>query len=290
MRISTPTRSALLLAATALFGTAAPAFAQDAVPAGKEAGPTTPEVPEQPKSLTVTGNATLISDYRFRGVTQTNGDGAVQGTLNVNSSVGFYVGAFVSTIDGTGKTPALTGYGDAEVDLYGGYTKTFGGFTVDGGVLYYYYPSAVRAQNTDFFEPYASVSYTIGPVGTKVGAAYAWGGQDGLRGFDVRGGNDDNIYAYGEASIAVPTTPVTLKGHLGYSDGSLGSLNIPGSNDNSYFDWSATAEAVGGPFKVGVSYIDTDISERRDLSTGRHGFARNLGRGSTVLGYVSLVF
>lgn len=284
MRTSSLTLGALLLAATT------PAFAQDAVPAAKADTATTPEVPAEPKLVTITGSATLISDYRFRGVTQTDGEGAVQGTINLNTKYGFYVGTWASTIDGSGKTPALTGYGDAEVDLYGGYTRTFSGFTVDGGLLYYYYPSGAKGQKTDFFEPYASVSYTLGPVGTKLGAAYAWGGQAGLRGFDVRGGNDDNIYAYGEATVAVPKTPVTLKGHLGYSDGSLGSLNIPGSNDANYFDWSATAEAVGGPFKVGVSYVDTDISERRDVGTGRHGFARNLGRGSTVLGYVSVAF
>ena len=88
----------------------------------------------------------------------------------------------------------------------------------------------------------------------------------------------------------MPKTPVTLKGHLGYSDGSLGSLNPVGSGKNNYFDWSVNAEAVGGPFKVGVSYIDTDISERSSPTTGRYGFARNLGRGSTVLGYVSVGF
>lgn len=289
MRISTITLGALLLAASAT-----PAFAQDTPPLAPDAkdAPAAAAAAPEPKAVTVTGGVTLISDYRFRGVTQTNGDGAVQGTINVNSKYGFYVGTWASTIDGSGKTPALSGYGDAEVDLYAGYTKTFSGLTVDGGVLYYYYPSHDKAviRNTDFFEPYASVSYTFGPVGAKVGAAYAWGGQAGLRGFDVRGGNDDNIYAYGEATIAVPKTPVTLKGHFGYSDGSLGSLNPAGSNDNNYFDWSTTAEAVGGPFKVGVSYIDTDITERRDLGTGGHGFARNLGRGSTVLGYVSFAF
>lgn len=285
MRLLTLSLGALLLATTAT-----PGFAQDTVPAEKALPAATDPVPQEPKPLTIAGGVVAISDYRFRGTTQTNGDGAIQGTVNINTRYGFYIGTWASTIDGSGKTPALTGYGDAEVDLYGGYTKTFSGLTVDGGLLYYYYPSAARDQNTDFFEPYVSVSYTIGPVGAKVGAAYAWGKQAGLRGFDVRGDNDDNIYAYGEASVGIPKTPVTLKGHVGYSDGALGSLNIPGSNDNNYFDWSATAEAVGGPFKVGVTYLDTDISERRDIATGRHGFARNLGRGSTVLGYIGLSF
>lgn len=293
MRFSTTTLGALMLAAPLALG-ATPAFAQDT-----PATPTVPDAKDAPAAaapaadspfLKVTGGVTLISDYRFRGVTQSNGDGAVQGTININSAIGFYVGTWASTIDGSGKTPALTGYGDAEVDLYAGYTKTFRGFTVDGGLLYYYYPSHDKAiiRDTDFFEPYASVSYTLGPVSTKVGGNYAWGGQRGLRGFDVQGGNDDNIYVYGEASIAVPKTPVTLKGHVGYSDGSLGSLNPAGTGDNDYLDWSATAEAVGGPFKVGVTYLDTDIADRNIGGFTR--FAHTLGRGSTVLGYVGFSF
>lgn len=281
MRISTISLGALLLAA------AAPAFAQD----------DTATAP--PKPFTVTGGATLTSDYRFRGVTQTDGRAAAQGTLNVNSAIGFYVGTWASTIDGRdGKTPALYGYGTEEVDLYGGFTKSFKGLGVDVGLLYYLYPGGFKNVNTDFFEPYASVTYTIGPVAAKAGAAYAWGGQDGLKGFDVKGGNDDNIYLYGEASVGVPTTPLTIKGHVGYSSGSLGSLNIPGSNDNNYLDWSATAEAVGGPFKVGVSYVDTDISSgRATLVNPRSGavsrigsFDKLYGRGSTVLGYIGVSF
>ena len=264
MRFTNFTLGALALAI------AAPAVAQD------DTAPT--------PAIKITGGATLVSDYRFRGTTQTNGDGAVQGTVNLNTAAGFYVGTWASTIDGSGKTPALAGYGDAEVDLYGGFTKTLpNGLGVDVGLLYYFYASARESQNTDFFEPYASLTYTIGPVAAKVGAAYAWGGQKGLDGFDVRGGNDDNLYAYGEASVGIPTTPVTLKGHLGYSKGALGSLNAPGTNDSSYLDWSATAEAVGGPLKVGVSYVDTDISNRQR-------FAQRLGRGSTVLGYVGVSF
>lgn len=262
-----------------------PALAQETAPAnGDPAATSGPAETAPPPAFKLSGGTTLISDYRFRGVTQTNGDAALQTTLNLNTAAGFYVGTWISTIDGSGKTPALTGYGDAEVDIYGGFTKTLAnGIGADVGLLYYYYPGGRDGQNTDFFEPYASVTYTVGPIGTKVGAAYAWGGQKGLSGFDVHGGNDDNIYVYGEASAAIPTTPVTLKGHLGYSKGSLGSLNIPGSDDNSYMDWSITAEAIGGPFKVGVSYVDTDISHRFD-------FDRDLGRGSTVLAYIGTSF
>lgn len=260
MRISTISLGALLLAATA-----APAFAQDTAP---------------PKPFTITGNVTLVSDYRFRGITQTNGDGAVQGTLNVNSSSGFYVGTFVSTID---DKVSLPGYGAAEVDLYGGFTKSLpSGIGFDAGLLYYYYPDGASGANTDFFEPYASVSYALGPVSTKVGVNYAWSGQKGLI------GKQDNTYVYGQAGVAVPGTPVTLTGHVGYTSGSLGYVNLA-ANDDNYLDWSLNAEAVGGPFKVGVTYLDTDVTDAYVPALGGK-FDQKLARGSTVLAYVGVNF
>ncbi len=263
MRYSTLGLGALLLAA------ATPAFAQDA------------EAPEEASPpITVTGGVTLVSDYRFRGATQTDEGPAVQGTVNLNHESGLYAGVFASSIDGSGKTPALTGYGDVEIDFYAGYTKTLdSGVGFDVGLLYYYYADAASGLNTDFFEPYAAVTYSVGPVSGKVGAAYAWGGQAGL---DFTASNDDNLYVYGDLATAIPSTPLTLKGHLGYSNGSLALLN-PVGTDESYYDWSVSLEAVGGPFKVGVTYMDTDIDNAG-------GFAQRLGRGSTVLGYIGFSF
>lgn len=254
--------SMISLAALALAGAAAPAFAQ---------------ATDVPPPVTISGGVTLTNDYRFRGLTQSDEDGAIQGTLNVTHESGFYIGTFASTIDGQNSLP---GYGDVEIDFYGGFSKTLdNGLGFDVGLLYYYYADAVSGSNTDFFEPYASISYSIGPVSTKLGAAYAWGGQSGL---DFTGGKDDNIYAYFDAGVGIPTTPVTLKGHVGYSKGSLALVN-PLVTDDAYWDWSVTAEAVGGPFTVGVSYVDTDI-------TNNFGFAQQGGRGSTVLGYVGFSF
>ncbi len=249
-------------------------------------------------AFTFTGGVTLISDYRFRGLTQSNEEPVVQATLNINHSSGFYVGTWVSQIDGglDGSTPALRGYGGAEVDLYAGFTKTLpSGLGFDVGLLYYYYATAPSAgPNTDFFEPYASVNYTIGPVNAKLGAAYAWGGQKGL---DFTSGSDDDIYVYGELAVGVPKTPITLKGHLGYTSGSLGLVNID-SKDN-YIDYSLTAEAAISGVKVGVSYVGTNISNEVGVFSKGSGstfeqktdkFAQFYGRGSTVLAYIGYSF
>ena len=291
---------ALTLAAPALADPlpAAPAFvplAADPAPAPAQPLAAVDDAPAAPApAFTVTGNVTLITDYRFRGLTQSKGDVALQGGLNLNHSSGFYVGVWSSTIDGglAGTTPALTGYGGAEVDLFGGFTKTLkSGVGFDLGLLYYYYPDHSKGFNTDFFEPYASINYTMGPVNAKLGAAYAWGGQDGL---NFTSGKDDNIYVYGELATGIPKTPLTLKGHLGYTSGSLGLVNLSSADDN-YLDWSITAEAAIKHIKVGVSYVDTDISNAKGVYTiaGRtrtDKFASFYGRGATVLGYVGFTF
>ena len=115
MRISTMTLGALLLAASAT-----PAFAQDA--------PTAP-----PPEITVNATAAIVSDYRFRGISQTDKQFAFQGSITVTHASGFYVSAWGSSV-----TDYVVAGGNArqEIDLIAGYSKTINGIKRDGGVLY----------------------------------------------------------------------------------------------------------------------------------------------------------
>jgi len=156
--------------------------------------------------FSVGGGATLVSDYRFRGISQTDKRFAVQGTFTVSHASGFYATVWGSSIDD------YVAYGsDQEIDLIGGYKKTFGSTTVDGGVLYYYYPGS-GGVNSDFFEPYISIAQAIGPVTAKVTANYA-PKQHALAVFPHT--KDDSLYLAGDLSAAIPKTPVSLSAHLG---------------------------------------------------------------------------
>lgn len=198
----------LLLAAIAA---AAPLLAQDA--------PT--------PALTVTGGATVVSDYRFRGISQTDKRFAVQGTINLNHESGFYVGVWGSSID-----DYIAAGSDQEIDIYGGYKKTVDGTTFDIGALYYYYPGSGGA-NTDFIEPYASVSHTFGPATAKIGAAYAPKAR--ALASPINGGTkDDNLYVYGELGGAIPDTGFSISSHVGYNRGR--SFLTAGLKD--YLDWN----------------------------------------------------
>ena len=70
-----------------------------------------------------------------------------------------------------------------------------------------------------------------------------------------------------DASAAIPNTPVTLKAHVGYSDGNAG-LGPNGTSvapTGKYADWMLGADVAVGPVVLGVAYVDTDISNKEAL-------------------------
>jgi uncharacterized protein (TIGR02001 family) len=191
----------------------------------------------------VNGGATLVSDYRFRGISQTDKRFAVQGSLTVSHASGFYGTVWGSSID-----DYVYNGSDQEIDLVGGYKKSFGATTVDVGILYYYYPGS-GGISSDFFEPYASVAQAFGPVTAKLSAAYA----PKQAALSIGAGKEDNIYVAGDLSAAVPVTGLSLTAHLGHSFGPS-YLTI----GDEYTDWSLGASYAIENLSFGVAYVDTD--------------------------------
>jgi len=217
------------LSAIAILMSATPAFAQDEVGVGP---------------ISISGSVGLVSDYRFRGFSQTGEDPAVQGGITVTSDTGLYAGTWASSLNLPGSDLG------SEIDLFAGYsTKVAEGVTVDAGLLYYLYPkhkSVTGPIDTDFFEPYVNVTGEIGPLTLKVGANYAWD-QNAL-------GKNSALYLHAEPSAALPGTPISLNGHIGYakSDSFLGGV------DGKVWDWSLGASASYRMLTVGVAYVDTN--------------------------------
>ncbi|MEP6785336.1 MAG: TorF family putative porin [Sphingomonadales bacterium] len=221
---------------------AAPAFAEDTAP---------------PPAITINGSATVVTDYRFRGVSQTDNNAAIQGSITVAHESGFYVSVWGSSVNGYVTAAGTSG---VELDLIGGFKKTFGGTTFDIGVLYYYYPKTKIAGDTsssDFAEPYLAVSHTFGPVTAKGTVAYA-PKQKALKLDQATGASRDNVYLAGDLSASIPGTPLGLIGHLGHSFGPswLASDGVK----SEYTDWSVGATATFKAITVGVSYVDTDAN------------------------------
>lgn len=114
---------------------------------------------------TISGNATLISDYRFRGFTQTDFGPAFQGGFDIAHKSGFYLGNWNSNVLST-----LFNGASLEMDVYGGYKGTVGPLSYDVGAIHYAYPrtgklfpGAVKISNT---EVYGGLGY--GPVSAKL--------------------------------------------------------------------------------------------------------------------------
>jgi uncharacterized protein (TIGR02001 family) len=232
-----------LLAATMLAGSlfaAAPALAQ-----------------EEDSAVSVSANVALVTDYRFRGYSLTDGDPALQGGIDVALPAGFYVGTWASTISGG------SAYGEMELDAYAGWGGEFGAITVDAGVLYYIYPTGDDEGgefddiDTDFFETYASLSAGIGPVTATVGAAYTFEQNA------VGNGDEDNIYLYTDLAAGIPDTPISLTAHVGYNDGPFSYSKANGK----VWDFGVGASyAVTESLSLGVNYADVGGENVEDFS------------------------
>lgn len=218
---------------------------------------------EATPAITISGSAAIVSDYRFRGVSQSDEGFAVQGGFTIAHESGFYVATWGSNLAGWGTF----GGSNMELDLVGGFKLPVGEGTLDTGLTWYMYPSG--ADTTDFAELYAKLSGTVGPLGLTAGVAYApkqeaLGNAFPVTGPARPGAKDDNLYLSGDAVYGVPDMPISLKAHIGYSDGNpgLGPNGTSVAPTGTYFDWLIGADVT--PIEhltLSVAYVDTDISE-----------------------------
>ena len=108
-----------------------------------------------PAPSPITANVTVVNDYRYRGMTQSNYKPAIQGGFDYAHDSGFYIGNWNSSIswindgytaDSAGNKPSAP----VEMDFYAGFKKELlgAGFVSDIGVLQYYYPTANFPRNS----------------------------------------------------------------------------------------------------------------------------------------------
>ncbi len=103
-------------------------------------------------------NLAVTSNYVWRGVTQTNGNAAIQGGVDYKKGT-FYAGTWLSNVDfaDAGGHKANT-----EMDLYLGVTPSAGDFNFDFGVIYYTYPGADKGSDFNVGELKGAVSHSMG--------------------------------------------------------------------------------------------------------------------------------
>lgn len=198
------------------------------------------------QDVTITGAATIASQYRFRGISQSDNKPVVQGSFSIAHKSGLYVSAWGSSASAGNSAIDI---GGTEIDVYGGWTGPLGnsGVTLDAGVYGYLYPGA---SGLDYYEVYASVARTFGPVTAKAGINHA-PDQSAFDGFATQ----HSTYVYGELTGAIPGTPVTLHGHVGHTGGAF-------DYTGDYLDYSVGAGMKWRALTFDLSLVGTNISRR----------------------------
>ena len=157
----------------------------------------------------VTGNLGLTSDYRFRGVSQTQNAPAVQGGIDYAHSSGLYVGNWNSSV----SSQMYTNGSGVESDLYAGFKKDiYKGLTLDVGSYNYFYPRATNNTSTNFDtnELFAGLGY--GPISVKYSQSLS----------NYFGTANSKNSQYYQADIAQPLTYISknlsLLAHVGRTE------------------------------------------------------------------------
>lgn len=108
---------------------------------------------------TLAFNVGVVSDYRYRGISQTRLHPAVQAGVDLGLPAGFYLGAWGSQIKWIADAG---GNADVELDVYGGWKgEVYKGLTLDVGALTYQYPGNDLHPSANTTEIYGALSYDV---------------------------------------------------------------------------------------------------------------------------------
>ena len=209
---------------------------------------------------TVSYNAALTSEYRYRGLSQTRFDPALQGGADyTHTPSGLYVGTWLSTIK---WTKDLGGDGNVEVDVYAGKRgQITEAISYDVGGLYYWYPSNGLNPNANTFELYGQVG--VGPAYLKYSHATT----------NLFGTPDSKQSGYLDLGANVPVTAVeglVLNLHVGRQ-------RVKNNGGLSYTDYKVGLTKDLGFASVALAWVKADTEAY--LVPG----GRNQGRSAAVL-------
>jgi uncharacterized protein (TIGR02001 family) len=271
-------RIAYALFIAGLFSTTASA-ADMAVKAAAAGPPAAPAPPAW--DIAITG--ALMSDYNFRGITQSNhrpsAAAGFEPRYNINPNLQAYAGISGESIDFPNRAAA-------EIDLYGGIRPTFGKIALDGGFYYYYYPDGqcfntaalcggggsgflpngnVIKQNLSFYEFYGKGTYTVNDNFNFGGSI--WGSPS------VLNSGAYGVYYTGNVTFTAPSTSfingigAALSADVGYWQlGTTGAFYaVPafpaGVPLPSYLTWDVGLTFSWKAFALDLRYYDTNLTK-----------------------------
>ena len=185
--------------------------------------------------MKVEGNVGVTSDYRFRGISQTQTNPTLQGGVDYSDTSGFYLGNWNS---GVSKDLYVDSKG-VESDFYGGYRKSFGAVSVEAGLMRYNYWGADTFDTTEF-----NVGAGLGPVSVKVNRSMT----------DYFGTADSKGTMYYDLTVAQPVGRFTVSAHAGYTD-------VANQSTNDYADYSVGVSTDVAGFAVGAKWYTNNMKD-----------------------------
>jgi uncharacterized protein (TIGR02001 family) len=222
-------------------------------------------------SYTLTANMALSTQYRYRGLMQTDNKPEISGGFDFTHNSGFYLGNWDSNISWLSDEDSRVS-APIEMDFYGGYRGNIvDDVPFDVGVLEYYYPGDYPSGFTrpDTTELYGSVGY--GPMTFKYSYSptnlFGFAETKGSQYFDLSGNFDTGVWG------------LTVNAHAGYQ-------YVHNLDNGSYFDWKlGVTKDLGKGLSVSVAYIDTN-ADKTVYTNSRGAF---MGR-ATALASISKTF
>lgn len=187
----------------------------------------------QAQAVEVSGDITFVSDYAFRGISQTDEAAAIQGGITLAADSGFYVSVWGSSVD-------FGGEGTLELDVLLGWSGDIAeDWSADVGIMRYGYPNT-EFEGSNFWELYGSVSYKD----LTLGLAYS---------DDYYGNTGNYFYIYAGYSLAL-TDNLSVDFHIGQNE-------FSDDSSASYLDYGVTLSTEVLGLGLSLAYIDTDIKD-----------------------------
>jgi uncharacterized protein (TIGR02001 family) len=241
-------------------------------------------------SSPITGNMTIASDYRFRGISQTYLGPTIQGGIDYAHPSGVYLGNWNSNV----ASQQFPGGSGIEMDFYGGWKKSFGDIGIDIGTIYYYYPKAEWNSNTgsttgdakfDNWEVYfgASWKWLSGKFSYALTDYFGLGDEqagswitnkDTGAPIGAKGGSDGTWYLDLTATIPM-TKELSIVAHYGM-------LEVNKYSELDYKDWKLGITYDLNGWLLGAAYVDTDAANEWYYAGGSKGL-KETGKSTVVL-------
>jgi uncharacterized protein (TIGR02001 family) len=196
---------------------------------------------------------TLASDYRTRGISQTQNDPAVQAGVTLAHSSGVYAGVWSSNVDFGGGLKTRQ-----ELDYYAGWLwQATDAVSLDVGYLRYAYPKESQFNQSEVYG-------ILSAYGVKLGAYYS---------ADAPGveSKQSTLYSYVGYETELPYG-LGLKlryGEMDFKDPRL--YTSDGHAEDAYHEWEVKLSHELAGVMLGLSYIDTDLSQSQCVSNWGYG-------------------